>query len=147
MGNLMITSSATPTNRSIIPNNISSVKAKIGNKVYTLEIARSMQTKSKGLSYRKKMEKDQGMLFVFYHPDRSAFTMHGMNFPLDFIWLKGEKIVDLTRNVPNPPSTAIIESLSPVIANQNFDLAIELNAGEIKNSGIKTGDSISFDLH
>ncbi|MBU0501741.1 MAG: DUF192 domain-containing protein, partial [Candidatus Margulisbacteria bacterium] len=39
-------------------------KAQIGNKTYKLEVAKTLEEKAKGLSGRKSLAKDQGMIFV-----------------------------------------------------------------------------------
>lgn len=133
-----------PIASGLIPTDAKIINAKIGSKTYTLEIARTMQEKAKGLSGRWQMAANHGMIFVFKHKSRPSFTMHGMRFPLDFVWLNYDKVVELTENVARPAKETIIDSSMGITSDHNFDLAIELNAGEIKNSQVKVGDQIIF---
>ena len=45
-----------------------------------------------GLSERQSLAEDKGMLFLFEKPDHYAFWMKGMEFPLDIIFINGDKI-------------------------------------------------------
>jgi len=114
--------------------------AEIGNKHYSLEVADTFIKKFTGLSNREKMAKDQGMIFMLGWLGKHDFCMRKMKFPLDFIWLKGNKVVDLRANVPIPKSKKLKAIISRVKSNQ----VIELNAGEIKHSKIKLGDIVRF---
>ena len=71
---------------------------------YAVEIADTEDTKSQGLSGRTSMAKNKGMLFIFNESSYKYFWMKGMNFPLDFVWINGKKIVDIKKNVPKPDS-------------------------------------------
>ncbi|MBI5400314.1 DUF192 domain-containing protein [Candidatus Saganbacteria bacterium] len=140
----MINHSSLPIERPLIPLNIKTISAQIGAKTYTLEIARTMEEKGQGLSDRNTMASDHGMIFIFKHKGHPSFTMHGMKFPLDFVWLDHNKVVELTEYVQRPTPVTASESLMPITPEQDFDLAIELNAGEIKANGIKITDVVSF---
>ncbi|MFH1361619.1 MAG: DUF192 domain-containing protein [bacterium] len=109
-------------------------KAQIGNKTYKLEVAKTLEEKAKGLSGRKSLAKDQGMIFVFETTNYHSFWMKDMHFPLDFIWIKGNKVVDLTENV--------MLQAEAFTGRRPHDKIIELNAGEIKKSQIQIGDSV-----
>ena len=115
-------------------------QAQIAKKNYSLEVADTISARAKGLSERKKIDRDKGMLFVYEVPSRYGFWMNKMLFPLDFIWVSGETVVDLTKNVP-VPKNGKIESCAP---KQKCDKIIELNAGEIELCGVRVGDKIIF---
>jgi len=133
MGPLIFPPQPPATTANLLPKEI--VSARIGNRTYRLEVADSLAEKSKGLSGRERMDRRQGMLFVFRQTGNYKFTMLGMRFPLDFIWLRKGVVVALTENVS--PSTT-----GPIFVKADHDRVIELNAGEIENSGIRTGDLI-----
>jgi len=109
--------------------------AKIGDKNYKLEVAQTIQQKARGLSYRLYLAKDQGMLFIFDQPGYHHFVMPNMNFPLDFVWINDDIVVDLTENVAKD----IQGSFS---AKKRFDKVIELNAGEIEKNNVKVNDKL-----
>ena len=115
--------------------NLQYVQAKIGNQEYRLEIADTAAKRGQGLSARLLLKKNEGMLFVLPYPAKYKFVMDGMNFPLDFIWLMNNKVVDL---IPNVPAVANI-IFSP---QEDINRVIELNAGEISKNEVKIGSII-----
>ncbi|MBU4141500.1 DUF192 domain-containing protein, partial [Patescibacteria group bacterium] len=64
---------------------------KIGGKIIKVEIADMPEKQAKGLSGRKFLAENHGMLFVFTSPDHYSFWMKDMNFSLDFIWISGSE--------------------------------------------------------
>src|SRR5688500_16424694 len=76
----------------------SSATAEInGNKV-KLIVAKSESDRSKGLSGRNNLAKDQGMLFVFPQPGEYAFWMKDMKFAIDIIYINKDKVVYVVKN-------------------------------------------------
>lgn len=66
-----------------------------------IEVADTFWKKAKGLMFRKSLEKDKGMLFVFKKECRPRFWMFGMRFPIDIVFLDKEKqVVDVKKNCP-----------------------------------------------
>lgn len=116
------------------------IQAEIGQKTYLLEVANTPQKRWSGLSNRPKLAEDHGMLFVFPQAVHVDFCMAGMKFPLDIIWLRNGRVIELTENFPCSGRKAEL----PIRSNERFDRVIELNAGEIKSSGLKVGDRPSF---
>lgn len=110
-----------------------------GSKIL-IETAQTPEARAKGLSGRTSMPQNQGMLFLFETPNRYSFWMKKMNFPLDFLWISGDKIIETTQNVQpqdfQPPKT-----LTPA---QSIDKVLELNAGTAQRLNIKVGDRIEF---
>ncbi len=112
-----------------------------GNKI-SLEIADSEDEQRKGLSARDSLPKDKGMLFKFQKTDTHTFWMKDMRFPIDIIFINGEKIVTIYENVQ--PETEKAENLSLYTPTEPADKVIELNAGLAKEFGLKTGDTIKI---
>src|SRR6266498_5049749 len=79
-------------------------KVTIKNQTFLVDVAKSPSELEKGLSKRKSLPKNQGMLFIFDHPDDYAFWMKQMEFPLDIIFIKNDKIVSVAENVKPPAS-------------------------------------------
>src|SRR5690349_12410618 len=77
-------------------------KATINNHVIHLELAITDSEKEKGLGFRDQLDKNSGMLFVYQTKGQYGYWMKGMRFPLDFIWIDGNRIVDLSHNIPAP---------------------------------------------
>ena len=107
-----------------------------------LELAVTDKEKEKGLGYRDSLPSDTGMLFVYGHPEKYGFWMKGMRFPLDFIWINGNTVTDISRNIPQPANdTAQPVSLAPAAP---VDKVLEVNAGVIQSWGIRVGDLVQF---
>jgi uncharacterized protein len=107
----------------------------IEGKKYILEIANSNTEREKGLGGRENLCAKCGMLFVFEKPDRYAFWMKDMRFPLDIIWLSGDRVVFVAHNV-SPDFSGVIEP--EVFA----DRVIEINAGAARDLNI--GEKVNF---
>lgn len=111
------------------PLNQSERKIKLGEKVYTIEVADSEDERRRGLSGRKSLPEDEGLLFVFSRPTRPGFWMPDMNFDIDIIWISDKKVVGVSVGEKSKPR----EILSPP---SEVDMVLEVNKG----SGIKVGD-------
>ncbi len=119
-------------------NGYKKIKVKIKNKIYTLFLVDTEEKKTKGLSNIPSIRNNQGMIFVFDQADYYSFWMKNMNFSLDFIFLKGNKIVDYKQNVlPNSYSKTYTSKIPS-------DKIIELKAEEINKLKIKIGDEVKF---
>ncbi len=114
------------------------IQAKIGNKTYLLEISDTISKRTQGLSDRDKLNKNQGMLFVFSSINKHSFWMKDMHFPLDLIYLKNNKVIDIDEKVSNSIPIISFSAAKP------FNRVIELNAGEIYKNKIRPGDIVHF---
>ena len=112
----------------------------INNKPLTIEIVSDGPAVTEGLGDRDSLPLDHGMLFLFSIPDRYAFWMRHMHFPLDILWIQNGIIVDLAT-LPPPKSWEIPATYKPRSA---ADHVLELNAGQAQAYGLKVGSAISF---
>ena len=115
-------------------------KIKVGRVTFVIEIAVRPEEKEKGLGGRDSLAAGTGMLFPYDHKERYRFWMKGMRFPLDFVWITDQKVIDVTENVP-PPSGEQIATVQPRVPVSQI---LELNAGEVKKYRIKIGDPVSL---
>lgn len=118
------------------------VPLKVGSHTLQVEVVRSPTAIEKGLGERDTLGSD-GMLFVLGQKRVATFWMKGMRFALDFVWIDGNKIVEITPNVlPQPGVTdaqlTLYSSKVPVTH------VLELNAGEVKKRGIRVGDAVEL---
>ena len=109
---------------------------KIGKNEYQLYVADSEQKRLKGLSGVTEMPHNQGMLFIFDTPNTFGFWMKDMNFSLDFVYIRKNKVTELKEDIS--PGT-FPQIFYPVY---QADAVIELNAGQIQQSGVHIGDSV-----
>jgi hypothetical protein len=107
---------------------------------FIVEIADTAVTQKQGLSGRKTLAENAGMLFIFEDKKIQSFWMKEMNFPLDIIWLADDEVIGWESNVPVPQdkNNPLISYQSPQPANQ----VLELIAGSVEKLDLKIGDSI-----
>lgn len=108
--------------------------------VFQTELARQKTEQYKGLSDRKEMSENKGMLFLFPDKKDRAFVMRNMNFPLDIIFISEGRVVNLFRDLPpegdNPSHS--YHSGAPV------DAVLEINAGLSRHCGIGVGSLVKW---
>ncbi len=104
------------------------------------EVVRTDKARQKGLMFRKSMPQDQGMLFIFEKEGLLSFWMKNMRFPLDIIWIGWDKkIVDIYEYAL--PCKDVCKTITP---QANAQFVWEVNAGFVKQHGIRIGDSLNF---
>ncbi len=127
-----------------IPNTSSNtqINIKIDDTIIKAEIADTLAKRTKGLAGRDKLATDGGMLFVFDKPDIHTFWMKGMKIPLDFIWIRGDSVVDLTTKV-QPPLLNQTDSLLPRYQSKEaVDKVLEVSSSFVDKHNIKIGDKL-----
>lgn len=111
------------------------------------ELAVTPEERAKGLMFRKSMEYEQGMLFIFNEEGFYSFWMKNMVIPLDFVWLDKEKrIVHVEENVPPCKQEPCPTYTSKVPAKY----LLELKAGSVAKRKLRILDRLDFvlpDLH
>jgi uncharacterized protein len=116
--------------------------ADIHGHIIQLEVADTPQKQTTGLSQRSSLAQDRGMLFVFQKPDNYSFWMKDMRFPIDIIFLKGEKVVSIYNDIQpqlHKENAANLTIYSPEVPS---DRVIEINAGLAKKYGLKVNDIV-----
>lgn len=109
---------------------------KIGSQTFRAAVADNLFTRARGLSGRASLAADEAMLFTFSLPWRYSFWMQGMKFPLDVIWIRKGCVVDMSENVPLHSS-----AFRPKTA---VDAVLEVNAGLVRELGVKIGDKVEL---
>ena len=117
-------------------------KIKVRDYIFNVEVADTNAARARGLGYRDKLGGDCGMLFIFDEKERYTFWMKGMRFPLDFLWIDGKTVADITEKVPAPAFET--ESLPVYAPRVPVDKILELNAGAVEQLGISVGDTVTF---
>lgn len=103
------------------------------------EIVSTLEDIRQGLSDRPSMARDRGMLFELGYPDTHVFWMNRMHFPLDIIWIDGDIVVEIAENL-SPPKFGEIPYTH--IPGAVADRVLEVNAGVVRETGLKVGDRI-----
>jgi uncharacterized membrane protein (UPF0127 family) len=107
-----------------------------------IEIADDPQEQIRGLMFRKSLESNSGMLFVYEDTANQSFWMKNTLIPLDMIFIDNNlRIVDIKQNVrpclhENPcPSYTSIKPAKYVL---------EVNAGFVQQNNINVGDRLEI---
>jgi uncharacterized membrane protein (UPF0127 family) len=104
-----------------------------------LEAATTNSERTLGLSGRKSMPTEQGMLFDFHVSREYCMWMKDMNFALDMMWLNEKKeIVYMIENVT--PDTYPKAFCGPKTARY----VVEVNTGVVKAGGLRVGQRLRF---
>lgn len=107
----------------------------------TVELARTMPEKVRGLSGRSGLAAGRGMLFVYERPQPIGIWMKDMRFSLDILWIDGGRIVHIERNAPP------LEPGGPeVVYTAAGSMVLELPAGFAKRHQLRVGDSVRVAL-
>jgi len=101
----------------------------------TVELARTMQEKIRGLSGRSGLAPGHGMLFVYERPQPIGIWMKDMRFSLDILWIGGGRIVHIERDAP-PLKPGGREVVYTAVGN----LVLEVPAGFAKRHRLRVGD-------
>lgn len=114
----------------------------INNNHILIDIADTPQKKYIGLSGRQKICNNCGMLFIFGQNNNPVFVMRNMNFSLDIIWIKKNKIVKIDDNL-SPEGNIIQNYFTSDIAT---DYILEVNGGFTKKNNIKVNNTVNINL-
>lgn len=107
----------------------------------SVEVADTVAKQTRGLSGRKSLPENTGLLFVFAADGRHGIWMKDMLFPIDIAWADAEgALVHLERAVS--PDT-YPQVFAP---EKDARYVIELPAGFFEIHGIVAGDTLSLPL-
>jgi uncharacterized membrane protein (UPF0127 family) len=104
-----------------------------------VEVADTPERRARGLSGRPRLAEGRGMLFPYGRADRHGFWMFEMLFDIDIVWIRADRIVDVTaRALHDPPGeTPVYRPSEPA------DLILEVPAGTAEKLGWRIGDRVS----
>lgn len=114
----------------------------IGDRVtVTVEMARSLGEKVRGLSGRPGLKPGTGMLFVYDRSQPIGIWMKDMRFALDILWIREGRVVHIEWNAP--PLTAVGPER---VYTATGDMVLEVPAGFATDRKIKVGHSVKADI-
>lgn len=105
------------------------------------EVADTPASRELGLSGRKQMGDDEGVLFVFEGPGRYGFWMKDMQFPLDIIWINQNGIVVNIERGATPES---YREKKTFINQSEASYVLEINAGLAEKFGLYLGSKVKM---
>jgi hypothetical protein len=110
-----------------------------GDHQLKVEVVTKPGDQAMGLMYRRSLDRDSGMLFIFRREEPQSFWMKNTLIPLDMIFIsRNLTIVDITtmqpcRTDPCPDYTS----------RQPAQYVLEVNAGYCRSHSIEIGDKVS----
>jgi uncharacterized membrane protein (UPF0127 family) len=111
-----------------------------GEKVFQVEVMRTMDERARGLMFRRYLPADRGMLFDFAVEAQVAMWMKDTFIPLDMLFIRKDGTISQIAENTEPHSTRTISSTDPVYA------VLEINGGLSAKLGLKPGDRIVHPL-
>lgn len=113
---------------------------------YLLRVADNPLEKARGLSRSEPSDLGDavGMVFVYDEAEPRTFTMKGMEYNLDFLWIRDGRILKIDQNIPAPGPGEEPQTISsyPLEAN----MVIELPAGMAQRLQYLVGHQLTINL-
>ncbi|MDX9913353.1 MAG: DUF192 domain-containing protein [Candidatus Moranbacteria bacterium] len=107
----------------------------LGSCDINIEAVSTEELMKKGLSDRDSLCENCGMLFVFGEEEHHFFWMKDMRFPIDIIWLRDNKVVDISQDISH-------KSKNSHSSKEKVDKVLELNANAVTRCEIEIGDKL-----
>jgi uncharacterized protein len=104
----------------------------------TVEVASTGPQRELGLMYRKHLDDNAGMIFVFAKAAPQNFWMHNTPIPLDMIFADATgRVIGIVANA-EPFNDKVLG------VNGSSQYVLEVNGGFCAKNGIKAGDKMDF---
>ena len=111
-------------------------QVKVAGHALRVEVAATIEQRMKGLMFREKLGRNDGMLFVFEEPGYHSMWMKNTPLPLSVAFVDGEgRILNIADMEPH--------TLDPHYASGPARYAIETNKGWFAERRIKPGDKVA----
>lgn len=118
-------------------------KAVINNQTFNLLLAKTDKEKRIGLSEKKSLPENSGMLFIFEKPDYYSFWMKEMKFSIDIVFINKNRIVTVYHDL-KPPQTPE-ESLPIYKPDEPADMVLEINSGLAQKYNLKKSAEVKLE--
>lgn len=112
------------------------------NKILTVEVAENDEQRSFGLMQKEKLNKNEGMLFIFDEEAPRSFWMKNTYLDLSIAFFDKNKVI---VDIQNMPASTMVQSEFPTYESAKpAKYALEMNKDWFKTNKIKIGDKFSF---
>jgi hypothetical protein len=113
----------------------------INGRTWLVDLALTAEQRYQGLSGRRRLSEDAGMLFIYPHPKVLEFCMRGCYVPLDIAF------IDENRRVVRVCTMAVEEDFVGRQTYSSLDpaqYALEVPAGALQAAGVQPGNEVVF---
>jgi uncharacterized protein len=125
-------------------NNYQRVNVTVNGLVLVADISVTNEQRTKGLSVKEGLAENEAMLFVFDNEAEHRFWMKDMKFPIDIIWIDGDKtIVHIEHNLPPCSSGVLCPTYKP---SDDSLYVLETVGGFAEKYNIVKGTRVEFEL-
>lgn len=129
-----------PSGQPPLPLEPLEIATRNGVVTFEVEVARTVQSITMGLMYRRELGERRGMLFDFKDEQPVSMWMKNTLIPLDMLFIRSNGTISRIAANTTPLSTATIPSNEPVQA------VLEIAGGAAKRLGIAPGDRVAHPL-
>ena len=118
----------------------------IGDTKVKVELAITEEARARGLSEKKRLKGDEGMLFVFERPGIYPFWMKSMKFPIDIIWIVPDEMgaegdLRMVYIKKNATPGSYPETFAPDVEAK---YVLEVVSGFSDENNLKVGDRVEL---
>lgn len=106
---------------------------------FDVESPQMRNEKRKGLMFRKKLDSNHGMIFVFTPPEIVSFWMKNTEIPLDILFADEDNIIVSIYENRQPFDLRVFGPPSKIHA------VLEISAGSVQKYNLKVGDLLDYD--
>ena len=117
----------------------------INGVVLVADISASNEERTKGLSVKDALAENEAMLFVFGNEGEHTFWMKDMKFPIDIIWIDGNKtVVHIEHNLQPCGYGLLCPTYKP---DQDSLFVLETVGGFAEKHDVVQGTRVQFELN
>jgi uncharacterized membrane protein (UPF0127 family) len=129
---------AAPAPRSDMPQPAVRFETSNGPWIVRVEVARTEEQRARGLMFRRELDRDRGMVFVFDETAEHPFWMHNTLIPLDMIFLGDD------RRVVGVVANAAPQTQTQRTVGKPSRYVVEVSGGEAASHGVGPGTRAVF---
>jgi len=125
------------------------VEVVIAGRTFHCELALTSDQRYQGLSDRKSVAEDGGMVFAFRYPQELGFVMRRCYVPIDILYLDSEGKVVSTHQMQVIEPIGGLKWQNPVSgypSNGPSQFAVEIRGGLLDELSVNPGDQVQLPL-
>jgi uncharacterized membrane protein (UPF0127 family) len=111
----------------------------------SVEVADTPASRELGLSGRKSISDDDGLLFVFDRPGRYGFWMKDMKFPIDMVWINKDGVVVYAEREIGPDTYFNYNPPKTFINGPEALYVLEVASGQSEKLGLYLGSKVKIE--
>lgn len=115
----------------------------LAGQVLNIQLADDLSEQSAGLANRPSMAENEGMLFVLAKVSTPEFWMKDMLFPIDIIWIRDGKVVDIDSRVGTEPGETDNDR-KRYLPKEEVNMVLETKASWAEKNNLSIGDEVKI---